>query len=142
MDEQALLRWASCNDPQDLLETDRLDEFCERQSSATEALECLQSGVSSVAEAARCLGVSSRTLQRTLKQLTGETPHFWFALARVRRACRSLRDFERLADAALAFGFADQAHMTREVKSWLGATPAAIKPGTALFSRLNQSGYG
>jgi len=142
IDEPALLRWASHNNPQNLLETDRLDEFCENPRSATDALACLQSDVSSVAEAARRLGISSRTLQRTVRQLTGETPHFWLALARVRRTCRSLHHFERMADAAATFGFADQSHMTREVKRWFAAAPTAIKPGTQLFAQLNESGYG
>jgi len=142
IDEHALLRWMSHNNPQNLLETGRLDEFCEEPLSATDALACLRSDVSSVAEAARRLGISSRTLQRTVRQLTGETPHYWLALARVRRTCRSLHHFECMADAAATFGFADQSHMTREVRRWFAATPTAIKPGTRLFAQLNESGYG
>ena len=142
VDEQRLLDWANCSDPREILETDRLDEFCERKFSTVEVLECLQSDVTSVSQAAQRLCVSSRTLQRTVKQCTGESPHFWLALARIRRACRSLGDFDRLADAAAAFGFADQAHMTREAKRWLGVIPSSIGPGTEVFARLNESGYG
>lgn len=142
VDEKALLEWASNRCPDDISKSDRLDEFCERPLAVVEMLECLQSGVSSVSQAARCLGVSRRTLQRTVKKTTGETPCFWLGLARVRRTCRSLGDFGRLADAAAVFGYADQAHMTRDVKAWLGVTPSAVKSGTEIVAQLNEKGYG
>jgi len=142
VNNRAMLEWASNSRPNEILSSDRIDEFCEHPVAVTEALECLQSGVFSVSQAARYLGVSNRTLQRTVKRLTGATPYFWLALARVRRACRSLSEFERLADAAAAFGFADQAHMTREVRTWFGVTPSVIKPGTEVFTQLGESGYG
>lgn len=78
----------------------------------------------------------------TVKRFTGESPHFWLALARIRRACRSLGDSDRLADTAEAFGFADQAHMTRETKRWFGVVPSSIRPGTEVFAQLNESGHG
>lgn len=142
VDDQALLDWARTSYQKDILESDQLDEFCERQFAVAEALECLQSGVNSVAQAAQHLGVSPRTLQRTVKRFTGETPFFWFALARVRRTCRYLSEFGRLADAAAAFGYADQAHMTREVKAWLGVTPSAIKPSSEVVAQVDENGYG
>ena len=118
-----------------------LDEFCKRAAAIDEALECLGSGINSVADASRQLGVSARTLQRTVKHHTGVTPQFWLALSRVRRSSRSLHYYDSLADAAHSFGYADQSHMTREVKRWLGTTPAHIRTNTELYARLIESGY-
>lgn len=55
--------------------------------------------------------------------LTGFPPRFWLALAHVYRTGRTLHEFDNLADAAMALGYADQAHMTRDPKRWLGVTP-------------------
>lgn len=140
--KHALFKWSSSNTLQNLLESNRLDEFCERPTAIIEALDCLKSGISTVSEAVQLLGVSSRTLQRTLREHTGRSPHFWLALARARRAGRSLHQHDKLSDAALELGYSDQAHMTREVKSWFGVTPSEIVPDTILFSQLHESGYG
>lgn len=139
--EHGLSAYAAHHDFLSLLTGDRLDEFCTRSPVIVQALDCLGSGVSSIADAARDLGVSTRTLQREVKQGTGVTPQFWLSLSRARRACRSLNRFDRLADVADAFGYSDQSHMTREVRRWFGVTPSSISPGTAVYSRLCDSGY-
>lgn len=141
VNERRLSAYTARNDFLSLLKGDRLDEFCTRSPAVAEALECLGSGVISIADAARELGLSVRTLQRTVKHGTGVTPQFWLSLSRVRRTCRSLHRFDKLADAADAFGYSDQSHMTREVRRWLGVTPSAISPDTDVHSRLFDSGY-
>ena len=138
----ALERWARHHDVADLFEADRFDEFCHVPSSLTESLDGLASGKHTIHEVAKALAVSTRTLQREVGRYTGKSPHFWLSLARIRRACRALPEFDRLADAAVSFGFADQAHMSREVKRWLGASPSSITERSDIFEQLLQPGYG
>lgn len=120
---------------------DGIDEFCQLRVSVSETLCCLRSGVSSVAAAAAELGVSTRTLQRELRKETGQSPSFWLGLVRARRCAQSLSDFDRLADAAAAAGYADQSHMTREMQTWFGATPSQIKARPDLIAEIMQVGY-
>lgn len=118
-------------------------EFCCLPACVSEALDCLQSGTPTNNDVATELGVSTRTLQRVVNKHTGKSPHFWFSVARVRRAARRLREFDRLTDAEAAFGFSNQAHMAREVVRWFGVTSGSIKVGgSEIFGQLQQSGYG
>jgi AraC-like DNA-binding protein len=94
------------------------------------------------ATAARMLGVSERTLQRLVQGATDRTPIYWKRLARVRRAAQALLLAPTLADCAADHGYVDQAHMTREFKHWLGATPTAAMARPELLSALAASGYG
>jgi len=75
--------------PEDDEIINRLDDFTFRNFCVEEALECLASGVKSVAHAAAEIGVSQRTLQRLLLRETNRSPVYWFMLARVRKAARS-----------------------------------------------------
>jgi AraC-like DNA-binding protein len=140
--QQQLTELISMHNAEGLWTAGSLDEFCKRPAAVSEALECLGSGITSVSEAAKQLGISARTLQRTIKQNTNVTPQFWLALSRVRRSCRSLHNFDNLADAAHAFGYADQSHMTREVNRWFGTTPSQISTDSDVYARLNDPGYG
>lgn len=81
-----------------------------------------------VSALARQLGVSERTLRRRCEAAFGYGPK---TLARILRFQRILRLLRRPADARLAemaveTGFADQAHMTREVRRLGGLTPGAF----------------
>jgi len=141
INEQALRRWSSLHHPSELLKDNCLDEFCDLKISTIEILACLKSGVTSITTAARELGICARTLQREVKLYTGTTPHFWLALARVRRTCRALPDFQSMAECAHASGYYDQAHMTREIRRVFGVTPSAVMNNAALQLQLAQSGY-
>ncbi|MEO0434973.1 MAG: helix-turn-helix domain-containing protein [Cyanobacteria bacterium J06656_5] len=141
INETALLKWSRCHDPLELLDVDRLDEFCTLRISTVEILDCLK-GAASVGNAASELGVSVRTLQREVKQSTGTTPKFWLALARVRQTCRLLATCQDLAEASALFGYADQAHMTRDIRRWLGVTPIGFMANQELHQQLYQRGYG
>ncbi|MDP8909781.1 MAG: helix-turn-helix domain-containing protein, partial [Chloroflexota bacterium] len=80
--------------------------------------------MSSVDETAHALGLSSRHLQRLLLEHTGLGPK---EHQRVRRLHRFLDDESQLADAAVAAGYADQSHLTREVTRLCGLPPAALR---------------
>lgn len=141
INKAALLKWSRCHDPLELLDVDRLDEFCTLRISTVEILDCLK-GATSVGSAASELGVSVRTLQREVKQTTGVTPKFWLSLARVRQTCRRLATCQDLAEASVVFGYADQSHMTRDIKRWLGVTPIVFMANQELHQQLCQRGYG
>ncbi len=80
--------------------------------------------MNSVDETAQALGLSSRHLRRLLLQHTGLGPK---EHQRVRRLRRFLDDDSQLADAAVAAGYADQSHLTREVTRLCGLPPGALR---------------
>ncbi|MTD53602.1 helix-turn-helix domain-containing protein [Amycolatopsis sp. RM579] len=81
-----------------------------------------------VGDVADELGVTERHLRRLFLDHTGMSPK---AVQRVGRFQRFLHaaDTSRagLAELAAATGFADQAHLTREVRSLAGLTPGALR---------------
>lgn len=81
-------------------------------------------GSSSVDEAVAELGVSSRQLRRVMLTHAGLGPK---AYQRVLRLRRFLADDRPLADAAVAAGYADQPHLTREVTRLCGLPPASLR---------------
>lgn len=121
---------------------ERLQTYVTPVANVTEALSCLSSGVQNVAQAAVDLGVQTRSLQRLLKQKTGRSPVFWLRLARVRRAASRLTGQQNLAELSYDMGYADQAHMTREFRIWLGATPRQISHDTGWLAQHLGLGYG
>lgn len=134
--------WLQGRNPAAFFGSDQLDEFCIKTENLTDALDCLASGKRTVLCVARELGVSLRSLQRLVKSDTGQTPQYWFSLARVRKAGRSLINYNSLSDAAIDTGFADQAHMNREMKKWFRRTPYQIKTDTEMLDLMFESGYG
>lgn len=119
-----------------------INNFCHLSDAIAESLECLRSRPKTVTQAAKWLGVTPRTLQRLLIRQTGRTPSFWLQLARARQAARSLQGPMPLADIAAIHGYADQAHMSREIKRWFGLSPKSLTRNTEQFERLTDSGYG
>lgn len=80
----------------------------------------------SLKELADLVGLSPSYFSEAFKQSTGLPPHRWQMARRVQEAKRLLRD-QRLSptEAALAAGFADQAHFTRVFRRFEGTTPGA-----------------
>jgi AraC family transcriptional regulator len=77
-------------------------------------------------EVADLVGLSQSYFSTAFKASTGLAPHQWQMRARVERVkLRLLARGGSLAQTAQATGFADQAHMTRVFKQFVGATPAA-----------------
>ncbi len=119
----------------------RIESFSSMQPRLGEALACLASGVANIETAARELGVSARTLQRLVRGHTGTVPAFWTRLARVRKSARAAVHTASLAETALDFGFADQAHMSREFRHWLNVSPLGVKSDSRIKGQLEQRGY-
>ena len=109
-------------------------------SNTGEALACL-ARAQNVAQGARDLGVSMRSLQRLLLRDTGQSPAFWLQLARIRRAARLLSD-HALAEAAHDAGYADQAHMSRAFRHWFAISPAAFRTRPDLVVQVYSQAYG
>ena len=138
----ALARWLHNKNPVALFGSDQIDEFCIENTQLTVALDCLASGIPTVQCAANELGISVRSLQRIVKSGTQRSPHFWFSLARIRRAGRLLNHYDSLSEAAFVSGFSDQAHMTREMKKWFNTTPNLLKVDDEMRTLLCEPGYG
>jgi len=137
-----LARWLQSNSIESVFIGDQIDEFCVRPADLLSALDCLASGVPDVRTAAHELGYSVRTLQRLVKAGTGNSPHAWLSLARARKAARSLINYPQLGEAAIACGYADQAHMSREMRKWFGESPQRLKNNTELNALLREPGFG
>ena len=76
------------------------------------------------------LGISTRSLRRRFGQDIGMAPKRWLRLKRLDSVLRELASKDgvaSLADLADAHGFADQAHLTREITRMTGATPNRLK---------------
>ena len=106
-----------------------------------EALDCLQEAPSLRLVHAR-LGASERSLERLLSQRTQRSPLYWRNLARARRCARALAGAAPLAHLAAEHGYADQAHMTRDLQRWFGATPTRLRAMPAFLETLGASGHG
>ncbi|MCB1757337.1 MAG: helix-turn-helix transcriptional regulator [Gammaproteobacteria bacterium] len=120
----------------------RIDNFCRLNPTVAEALAACNTELRSVSRIAKTLGLSQRSLQRLLSRETGQSPGFWIQLARVRQAARATLGYSTLVDIADLYGFADQAHMTREFRRWLNVTPATLPGNKQIVEQLISPGFG
>lgn len=80
-------------------------------------------GTMPITQLATELGASIRSLQQRFRSHVGVPPKAVARVFRARRACRLLLGGRTTEDAALACGYFDLAHLTRDFKALLGATP-------------------
>ena len=106
------------------------------QRDAAGALRRVQEAIALLARGgevhrvARAVGVSERSLHRDLVRWSGIAPKPLARILRMQRCLAALRAGRTpLALLALRLGYADQAHMTRELKTLAGVTPreAAVR---------------
>jgi len=71
--------------------------------------------------------LGERHLRRRFAAAVGYGPKTFARVARFRAALGLVRSGESLAAAALAAGYADQAHMTRELVALSGRTPGSLR---------------
>lgn len=77
----------------------------------------------------RWLGISHRHLQRRFRTAVGYSPKTFQSVLRFQRLLHlasGTREHRNLAHLAAAAGYADQAHMTREVGRYSGAPPSRL----------------
>jgi AraC-like DNA-binding protein len=80
-----------------------------------------------IRELAREAGISERQLRRRFLTAAGYSPKMLQRIVRFQKLLALARDQPaRLGDAAHTAGYADQAHMTREVGEFAGVTPSAL----------------
>jgi AraC-like DNA-binding protein len=83
-------------------------------------------GAPSVGELARCAGVSERTLHRGFLDWVGARPKQLLRALRIREAVRRAQGASAPAESAAELGFADQAHLCREMRELWGTTPGRL----------------
>jgi AraC family transcriptional regulator len=74
-------------------------------------------------------GVSPNHFAKVFKQAKGVPPHQYIIQCRVERAQQLLRHDRELTVAQIAtcVGFADQSHLCRHMRRWLGVTPKQLR---------------
>jgi AraC-like DNA-binding protein len=77
---------------------------------------------------AAMVGLSPQRLRALARQQAGMPLTRWRVWARLRRAAEALQAGQPLADAAVTAGFADHAHLTRQMREMIGLTPTAVLP--------------
>jgi AraC-like DNA-binding protein len=86
---------------------------------------------SGVAAAAREAGCSERQYQRRFRSAFGLSPATWRRLVRWEHAVSGVMGGSALAEVASAFGYADQAHLTRETRHVAGVPPGRLRNAAA-----------
>lgn len=121
---------------------ERLAEHTNLNNRVSEALGCIAEEQLPIAASAGALGVTLKTLQRTLARHTNRSPVYWRQLARIRKAARHIETAENWADFALDNGFSDQAHMTREFQRWFGTSPMQFAANTGFKQQAQSVAFG
>ena len=75
---------------------------------------------------AQILPVTNRTIQRRFRHVTGLTQGKIQQIKRARRALGLLQDGMSILDTVFQAGYADQAHLTRSLKQFIGQTPGQL----------------
>ncbi|GFG84505.1 helix-turn-helix domain-containing protein [Mycolicibacter algericus] len=80
----------------------------------------------SLPELAATLDVSPQRLRALARRELGMPLTRWRIWSRLRRAVGGLRSGMPMAEAAVAAGFSDQAHFTRQMQEMMGLTPSVV----------------
>lgn len=88
----------------------------------------LLAGGRPVADVADEIGWGVRQLHRRSLAAFGYSPLVLGRVLRFRRALRGLRAGHSVARVAAVVGYADQAHLSREVRTFAGTTPSRLRP--------------
>lgn len=92
--------------------------------SLAQALSCIRQD-EAPGQLQQHVALSQRQIERLFQLWLGMTPKYYQRIVRVRKALALIRTQQAvdLVDVALQCGFSDQAHMTREFRVIVGATP-------------------
>lgn len=102
-----------------------------RQQRLIDLIEQQLGSQLSLVRLAQEVGLSPHHFARIFKETFGTTPHQYVQERRIDLAATALRqgDCRPLADIAVAYGFANQSHMTALMRSRLGITPGMLRRG-------------
>ncbi|MBJ7411251.1 MAG: helix-turn-helix transcriptional regulator [Phenylobacterium sp.] len=81
----------------------------------------------SIADAARGCGLSESRLRELAREQLGLPLSSWLVWRKLERAAREIAAGASLAEAAVAGGFADQAHCARTMRRMFGVTPGMAR---------------
>ncbi|WP_019612877.1 helix-turn-helix transcriptional regulator [Psychromonas ossibalaenae] len=85
-------------------------------------------GITQVNSIAQQIKVSERTINRKFTHAVGLSPKQYSSIVRLKRAIDSLTNSSyAVSSIAVDCGFSDQAHMTREIKNYMGQTPLILR---------------
>ena len=100
------------------------DDIDEKVASAVEMIE-MSGGIARISEIAAALSLSMRQLQRRFAAATGLSPKQYARVRRLYRTATVLAETDKVnwAERAAAMGFADQAHLSRELSALTGRSP-------------------
>ncbi|MEI9937939.1 MAG: AraC family transcriptional regulator [Pseudomonadota bacterium] len=80
---------------------------------------------------AKEVGLSKFHVARCFKEATGVAPHQYQKLLRLQSARRHIERGFCVREAAAASGFADEAHLSRSFRDWLGVSPGTWRRASA-----------
>lgn len=121
---------------------DWIESEVQKDCEVMDLIEALTLPRATIAKVARQNGTTPRTLQRQFQRKSLPTPDFWRMLGRARRAIQALPCLMPLAEIAYAYGYSDQAHMTREFVRWFGLPPADLRKRPESIAEICQPGLG
>lgn len=90
------------------------------------ALATLADSSMSMPDLAAAVGISPQRLRALARRELGMPLTRWRVWSRLRRAVEALQSGMPMADAAVAAGFSDQAHFTRQMREMMGLTPSVV----------------
>ena len=105
-----------------------VDEHTRRPSIVADFVEAARATAGSLRLTAGASGARERELQRACQRWVGLSPKAFLRIERVWAAREAIRTGGPLAMIAVEFGYADQAHLTREVRQLLGVKPGELRP--------------
>jgi AraC-like DNA-binding protein len=86
---------------------------------------------------AQDVGLSKFHVARCFKEATGVAPHQYQKLLRLQHARRHIERGSCVREAAAATGFADEAHLSRSFRDWLGVSPGTWRRAAAPRSAIS-----
>jgi len=90
--------------------------------------ENMEKGNITVEDICSYMGISSDTLARRMRLLSGNTPKNYIQSKRVERALKLLRETDlSIHDIAYQCGYEDMSYFTRTVKKYTGRVPSALR---------------
>jgi AraC-like DNA-binding protein len=105
-------------------------------------------GLCDIATLARDLRVSTRQLERRVREHTGLAPKRFARMRRFQSVFLAIEAGDGWAGAAASCGYWDQAHLVRDFREFAGEPPAALLAGDDLarhflshFSKTRRSGF-
>ncbi len=119
------------------LVTDEVADRSDRGVEAALAAMRVAGGNASITWLARQAGISRRQFERRFREQVGLSPRLFGRIVRFQRAFRALGRESGAAIAARC-GYADQAHLVREMRRFGGQAPSALAAADGLTAFFRQ----